>query len=247
MIPSYIKKVLVASDQQDEARALVDFFAEKDIDAGLCSHVNAAALLAEMLYDALIVHKPRADLQYLKVLAAAGIAAGQTEVMGVAKIDGIIWDNKNRLLIEGHSKTFLVPQTGVAGLMREMGKEATRVLLVEDNDINAMLAEKMLKVHSCHTRRVRDGAEAVMTASMEPDYNLILMDIHMPRMDGLAATAEIRQVLTEQGRNVPPIVAVSAGFYDEDRKKYLAAGLDDFIAKPFSSEQLAKTLAKWSG
>ncbi len=129
-----------------------------------------------------------------------------------------------------------------------------RVLLAEDNDINALLARKMLERVHCDVVHARNGEQAVRTARAafsagNKHFDLILMDIHMPEMDGLDATREILQLYGgcaagEDGR--PPIIALTANAFPEDREQYLEAGLDDYLAKPFDCDELDALLEKWT-
>jgi CheY-like chemotaxis protein len=130
------------------------------------------------------------------------------------------------------------------------------VLLAEDNDINALLACTVLEKSGVRVVRARDGAEAIAKARSElkgtqsHGFDLVLMDIHMPDMDGVEATRGIRELYPVDARpgvERPPIVALTANAFAEDRAAYLAAGLDDYLAKPFEKQDLAKLLARWQG
>ncbi|MGD9866769.1 MAG: ATP-binding protein [Hyphomicrobiales bacterium] len=144
--------------------------------------------------------------------------------------------------------------TGRAAHLRAVEPPARRrVLLAEDNDINALLATKMLERASCEVTHVRDGRAAVdaVQASLEPGehpFDLVLMDIHMPEMDGIEAAERISGFFSgEAGGTVrPPIVALTANAFPEDREQYLEAGLDDYLSKPFEREDLEALLAKWT-
>ncbi len=118
-----------------------------------------------------------------------------------------------------------------------------RVLLAEDNEINALMATKMLEIQGCSVVRARDGAEAVEMArqsvACDEPFDLIMMDLHMPQIDGIAASAAIRRVCAAAGVAVPKIVAVTANAFPEDRERCLAAGMDGYLAKPFDSNELA--------
>jgi PAS domain S-box-containing protein len=126
------------------------------------------------------------------------------------------------------------------------------VLLAEDNAINALLATRMLEKSGCSVVHVGDGEQALaaVARSLEPGerrFDVILMDIHMPRLDGLAAAARIR-ALADQicgGVVIPPIVALTANAFSEDRERCLAAGLDDYLAKPFHKSDLEALLDRW--
>ena len=126
------------------------------------------------------------------------------------------------------------------------------VLLAEDNDINALLASTVLQKGGARVVRARNGAEAIAEASdalaEAQGFDLVLMDIHMPGMDGVEAARGIRALYPDDARpgaGRPPIVALTANAFAEDRAAYLAAGLDDYLAKPFEKRDLAALLSKW--
>ena len=125
------------------------------------------------------------------------------------------------------------------------------VLLAEDNAVNALLATRMLEKAGCTVMHVGDGEQAMaaVIASLEADqrgFDLILMDVHMPRLDGLAAAAGIRALAAKDGNFVlPPMVALTANAFVEDRERCLAAGLDDYLAKPFHKSDLTALLERW--
>ena len=117
------------------------------------------------------------------------------------------------------------------------------ILLVEDNDINQMVATGILSSLGYQTDVASDGIEAC-DMSARRDYDAILMDCRMPRMDGFAATAEIRQREAGAGRHTP-IIAMTASALVADRERCLAAGMDDYLAKPVNPAELDQTLARW--
>jgi CheY-like chemotaxis protein len=138
----------------------------------------------------------------------------------------------------------------------KFGGRSPLVLLVEDNDINALLARRMLERSHCDTRLCSNGREAVdairrSVAGLDPPYDLVLMDVHMPVLDGLAATRIIKQLCggadAEHPGKAPPIVALTANAFEEDRHRCLAAGMDDYLAKPFDKEDLRRLLERWCG
>ncbi len=122
----------------------------------------------------------------------------------------------------------------------------TRVLVVEDDTVNQMIIEDMLKVLGCEVRVVANGEEAVRAAAQPQPLDLIFMDCHMPVMDGYEATRLIRREDGARGKRCP-IVALTADTLQEDRERCLASGMDDFLSKPVSRQQLAATISRWTG
>jgi len=116
-----------------------------------------------------------------------------------------------------------------------------RVLLVEDDALNREIAALLLSQVGLDVDPAEDGDIAVALASNR-DYALILMDMQMPVMGGIEATRRIRAM--ERGRKIP-IVAITANAFTEDRERCFAAGMNDFIAKPFSPDALYATILKW--
>ena len=115
-----------------------------------------------------------------------------------------------------------------------------RILLAEDNAVNRMVADKMLAKLGATTVCVRDGREAV-DAITNQRFDAILMDMHMPNMDGIEATQAIR--FAERGGDLrTPILALTAAAMKEDEQRCLAAGADDFLTKPIQIERLAAAL-----
>ena len=121
------------------------------------------------------------------------------------------------------------------------GRAGTRVLLAEDNAVNALLARALLNHAGCSVDRVSSGEEALAALDTAP-YDIVLMDVRMPVMDGLTATRRLR------ARGVvTPIVALTADAFEEDRRACLEAGMNDFLTKPLESGALRAALARWTG
>ena len=119
-----------------------------------------------------------------------------------------------------------------------------RILLVEDNDFNRLVAIDTLKENLTNVKihQAVNGEEAVQMVKNNP-YDLVLMDIQMPVMDGVTATKIIRGVLTEPARSVK-ILALTANVLQEDLVKYFDVGIDDFVAKPFQVDELMAKMEK---
>ena len=117
------------------------------------------------------------------------------------------------------------------------------VLLAEDNELNREIAVAILEETGMEIDTVNDGDEAVSTIMEAPEgtYDLVLMDIQMPRMDGYTATREIRTLPNNEKANIP-IVAMTANAFDEDRKKALECGMNGHIIKPISIDAIAEVL-----
>ncbi len=115
-----------------------------------------------------------------------------------------------------------------------------KILLVEDNPINQKVALRILAQHGYKADTAANGEEALKAFEKEP-YDLILMDIQMPVMDGISATKSLRDLC---GPDAPYIIAVTANVTDEDRKNCFDAGMNDFITKPIRSELLAEAIKK---
>jgi len=115
-----------------------------------------------------------------------------------------------------------------------------RILVAEDNDSNFILMTYILKKYYQYDR-AKNGQEAVEMAG-KTDYDIVLMDIKMPVMDGLEATKKIK----EMHPNLP-IIALTANAFDSDRQLAFDAGCDDFLSKPVSSDQCIKTIKKCLG
>ena len=118
---------------------------------------------------------------------------------------------------------------------------AGRVLLAEDNPVNQQVGQAMLQKLGLTVRFADNGKQALALAASEP-FDLILMDCHMPVMDGYEASAAIR-ALNRTPR--VPIVALTANVMEGNRERCLAAGMDDFLAKPYALDQLKSTLQRW--
>lgn len=127
---------------------------------------------------------------------------------------------------------------------RLSGKAGLRVMVVEDNAVNRMVALQMLRRLGIDARAVNHGADAVRTQFDDP-HDLILMDCHMPEMDGYEATRLIREREAEQGLRHTPIIALTANALKGDRELTLEAGMDDYLSKPVSMDSLARALEKW--
>ena len=135
-----------------------------------------------------------------------------------------------------------VTVTNVRDFPEEQPMDAIRILLAEDNPMNRKLVERMLAKAGYRLDLVVNGKEAVEKYTADPDrFDLIFMDIQMPEMDGREATLEIRK----RGFSRVPIIAMTAQSMKGDYERCLAAGMDDYIAKPIRQEVVLDMIKKW--
>ena len=128
--------------------------------------------------------------------------------------------------------------------IRELRRGAVRILLAEDNITNQHVALGILKKLGLRADAVADGAEAIKSLESLP-YDLVLMDVQMPEMDGLEATRHIRDPRSAVLQHGIPIIAMTAHALQGDREECLAAGMDDYVTKPVSPQSLAEALDRW--
>lgn len=217
----------------------------------LCDHAFAAALAARLAAHPgprprLVVLLAAAERPHLARLKEQGFDAylikpvrpeslfGQIAGPAPARADGALRD------------------TGVARAAPPAAP--LRILLAEDNEINARLAVAQIEKLGHQVVRVADGRAAVEAldeaARTGPGFDLVFMDVHMPEMDGYAATRRIRALAqdgTGAGSAGVPIVALTANAFSEDREACLQAGMDDHLPKPFDRAALAAVLSRWAG
>ena len=131
-----------------------------------------------------------------------------------------------------------------AGVIGNLTQSGGRVLLAEDNEVNALVVEAMLSRNGCQVLRAANGNEAVRLATDEASRpGVVLMDCQMPEMDGLEATRRIRAAEVEHGWSRLPVIALTANTAADDRVQCRRAGMDYFLGKPFTEQELMVALA----
>nr|WP_242508552.1 ATP-binding protein [Rhodocyclus purpureus] len=138
-----------------------------------------------------------------------------------------------------------LPDSGAAPADWQQPALSGRVLVVEDNGVNRKVIERMLTRLGVRLALAEDGRQGVDVLLRGEIPDLVLMDVHMPVMDGYAASRAIRQWEQESGRPRLPIVALTADAFDSSRQECLAAGMDDFLTKPIDVRELTAMLHRW--
>ncbi len=128
--------------------------------------------------------------------------------------------------------------------LKLMPDAGTRILLAEDNPANQMLVKDILEDVNLHVDTVANGLEAIQAIRNRP-YDLVLMDISMPEMDGMAATQQIRLLKSDQSSI--PIIALTAHVLSGDRDRFIEAGMDDYLTKPIDRSETLHCIGLWSG
>jgi CheY-like chemotaxis protein len=121
-----------------------------------------------------------------------------------------------------------------------------KILLAEDNPVNQRLAVRLLEKHGHSVEIAPTGLEAIHCLERQ-SYDVVLMDVHMPEMDGLTATRIWRSREANETGNRVPIIAMTANAMRGDREKCLAAGMDDYVSKPIRLEELLRALRSVTG
>lgn len=121
--------------------------------------------------------------------------------------------------------------------------EVPHILVVDDDYVNRVLAEELLQLEGCQVSIAEDGEQALAMVAQEP-FDLVLMDIQMPVMDGYTAIEKIRAQERHTGEHLP-IIALTGFAFPEDREKCLLAGADNYISKPFKPEELAEKIKSY--
>jgi CheY-like chemotaxis protein len=152
------------------------------------------------------------------------------------------------------------PQDGASPAIQQQATEGDRsatdlnVLVVEDDKIGALLASKVIERAGGSAVVVQDGRSAIAAVwnaieRRKPIFDLILMDILMPGIDGVTAARVIKSLYAERGHlglTTPPIIALTANAFQEDRDRCRAAGMDDYLAKPFDADELEALVLRWT-
>ncbi len=181
---------------------------------------------------------------------------GEAGVSSVPGVGSRFWFRVSacRLAPALDSRQFERPAAGMQAAADTAGLLNGHVLVVEDNLVNCMVIESLLQSLGVTVSVVHDGQQAVqaigqtatVVGSDQPRApELVLMDLHMPVMDGYSATEKIRQWEAASGQPRRPIIALTADAFEEDRQHCLSIGMDDFLTKPIALDALKSALLRW--
>ncbi|HEV8335786.1 MAG TPA: response regulator [Candidatus Polarisedimenticolia bacterium] len=174
---------------------------------------------------------------------AAGISGYLTKPVRQSQLYDCLATVMSSSLIRGAGGKASMPLVTRHSLREAKARRQKRILVADDNETNQLVAVRMLGKLGFQADVTANGLEAVEALTRIP-YGLVLMDCQMPEMDGYAATRAIRQAEESKGIHTP-IIAMTAHAMQGDREKCLEAGMDDYLAKPVRSEELAKTIERW--
>lgn len=262
-------KALVADDLDASRRVLRETLEDEGmqvdeaVDGADCLARIAAAQAADAPYDIILLDEIMPDLAGHEVAARIRAGAGRSQPCLVlmapvalalspddadrAALDRTLpKPGRRRVLVEALGE-LVSGEAALADSAESPPQEATiqaqgHVLLAEDNQVNRLIAVTVLESMGCRVDCAVNGAEAVAAVEAR-DYDLILMDVHMPEMDGLEATRLIRSMGGDKA--AVPILAMTADAASSDKDRCLAAGMDDFISKPIDIQRLAEVAAHW--
>jgi CheY-like chemotaxis protein len=118
------------------------------------------------------------------------------------------------------------------------------VLLAEDNPVNALLAQTVLRREGYQVSHVLNGREVLMALRSDEQPHLVIMDVEMPVLDGIETTRQIRRLELQRGSPRLPILALTANAHKDDIAECLEAGMDGYLSKPFDRQDLEETIAR---
>jgi protein-histidine pros-kinase len=253
------RRVVVVDKNATAAAAMAQTLRAAGLDAVVVANARElAAARATSDFDMIVldarsiapsdvVPPPRVPVLVLSRLGSQAGAAGWSALGAVSHL-AKPWKPRDLLdaarpLLAGHAAAAPAPLP-VATVPAAAPDQPIRVLVAEDNTVNQFLARNLLQRLGCTVHLVASGIEAITAVEHEERFDLVLMDVQMPIMGGLEATEALRARERGGGRRLP-IVALTANAVDGDRERCLGAGMDDYIAKPFSAAQLSAVIERW--
>ena len=189
-------------------------------------------------------HQQYRDIALL-LLPSGGITFDPEELSDLGIFRQILKPIHPTSLIDAMSRALASNEDQPRSQSSPTSEPQLRILLAEDNPVNQRVTTELLKKRGHQVIVAEDGQQAVDTLAAEPAFDLILMDIQMPIMDGYEATKVIREREKGTGKHIP-IIALTAHAMKGDREQTLQAGMDDYLSKPVTIDKLAETIAQFS-
>jgi signal transduction histidine kinase len=180
------------------------------------------------------------------VRSLAELMGGNIGVDSKVGLGSRFWFRIHAGLVDATKDTRHEPRAHSSSGKSPLGSLTGHVLVAEDNPINQKVVTALLGKLGLKVTLVADGVECLESLQRDPSIDLVLMDLQMPNLDGYAATARLRANEAASGRHLP-IVALTANAFEEDRRRCLAAGMDDYMAKPVELPKLQALLERWLG
>jgi PAS domain S-box-containing protein len=242
-----LRSVLEKDDQERKAKG------EMPVASVLQSTVSRAELsqrgVRPPLRHDIFIMRPAGRARLFDVLMRAVLHEPNQDIATRPYTPEPVYDREFQSMMQAEAATAepkspsqgLAHQRQVEASARSQDGQVLNVLVAEDNEVNQRVIQGMLNNMGHQCTVVGDGREAVNVAIAE-HFDLVLMDIHMPELDGVGAMQNIREHLI--GDKCPPVVAMTAHAMSGDREHYLEAGMDDYIAKPIRSSELVKLLER---
>lgn len=260
------RRVLVVHSNNNMRRVLTGMVEKKGVRVTRATSLKNAneALKKQVLYDAVIIDDSTFDtgsdesiklfqeittekkVSRVLLLSITGATTDFKDIVEYSTSKPVRESNLLQVLRHCFDHTSIEPAETVAEDTEKSDKNldqltGLRILLAEDNIINQTVARRMLEKLGIEADIVDTGLKAVREQTAK-DYDIILMDMHMPEMDGLEATRRIRKTLSKT--NQPYIIAMTAAALEEDKRNCFEAGMNDFLSKPVKLEQLKKAIIK---
>ncbi len=238
--------MLLAAVKQEKSFDIVitDFYMPEMDGEVLAKNISENKILKETVLI-LITSYPRwDDGKRLTALGFNGYLTKPTHALEIPEILSVIWaaknNNTNIPLVTRHTIQEVKTHNQESPLYT-----GANILLAEDNPVNQLVATEMLETYGCKVTPADNGIEAIKFIKAQHYFDLVFMDCQMPEMDGFEATKNIRQYENKNMITKTPIIAFTASAMIGDKEKCLAAGMDDYLTKPISHEDMNKVLLKW--
>lgn len=237
----------IEASQLDELAHLISSDTEKSF-SGIISGVSRQGINNTFMLNSLANILNPADIPYITLASIFDISDAQS--LTEAGLKNIVYRCSRISLLRSHILSTFTEHEEDAVICHSQNENELnhenlshlRVLLVDDNEINLKLTRTLLEIRNVHVVTAKDGQQAVETTAKE-NFDIIFMDLHMPKLDGFAATQEIRN--TENPCKNSIIVALTANVMPEEQLQVFNSGMNDILLKPITEQQLLDVFTRW--